>query len=165
MYQFDGPLSKIGISRELSIYFMNGIHPIEGNYSLYNKKKKLFYPNLNFRKYHDFKHFFTVFELLNISTLTNHISIDRIFSSLFINIKNSIVHCVDLFREHYREYLTSHPNRYTLSLKLEVLAIVMGGGGCKEFPPFKRGGGHKKLYPVLKRGGGNKFRTRDFPIL
>ena len=55
---------------------MNGIHPIERNYSLYNMKKKQFYPNLNFRIYHDFKHFFTVFELLNISTLTNNISID-----------------------------------------------------------------------------------------
>ena len=71
-----------------------------------------------------------------------------------------------LFREHYKEYLASHPNRYTLSLKLEVLAIVIGGGGvAKSFHPLK-GGGHKKLYPVLKRGGGDKkFWTCNFPIL
>ena len=56
VYWFDGPLSKIGISPQLSIYFMNGIHQIEGNYSLDN----MFYPNSNFRKYHVFKHFFTV---------------------------------------------------------------------------------------------------------
>ena len=97
MYRFDGPLSKIGISPELIIHFMNGIHPIEGNYSLYNMEKKPFYPNSNFRKYHDFRYFFTVFELLNISILTNHISIDRIFSWLFIIMKNSIVHDVWIY--------------------------------------------------------------------
>ena len=97
VYRFDCPLSKIGISPELSIHFMNGILPIEGNYSLYNMKKKLFYPNAAFRKYHDFKYFFTVFELLYISTLTNHISIDRIFSWLFIIMKNSIVHDVWIY--------------------------------------------------------------------
>ena len=59
---------------------------------------------------------------------------------------------MDLLREHYRELFTSHPNSYTLSLKLEVLAIVMGGGGgCKEFLSLKRGG-HKKLYLILKVG-------------
>ena len=75
---------------------------------------------------------------------------------------------MDLFRQHYREYLASHPNRYTLSLKLEVLAIVMGGGGgewgCKEFPPFKRGGA-QQVVSCLEGGGGKKFQTCDFPIL
>ena len=28
-----------------------------------------------------------------------------------------MINYVDLFREHYREYLVSHPNRYTLSFK------------------------------------------------
>ena len=94
MYRFDGPLSKIEISPELSIHFMNEIHPIEGNYSLYNMKTNYL---SNFRKYNDFKQFFTVFKLINISTLTNHISIDRIFSWLFINMKNSIVHDVRIY--------------------------------------------------------------------
>ena len=97
MYWFDGPLSKIGISPELSIHFMNGIHPIEGNYSLYNIKKHVLSKFEFLKIYHDFKHFFTVFELLNISTFTNHISIDRIFSWLFIIMKNSIVHDVWIY--------------------------------------------------------------------
>ena len=57
---------------------------------------------------------------------------------------------MDLFREHYREFLASRPNRYTLSLKLEVLPIVMGRG-CKEFPPFKRG--DTTFLPCLEVGG------------
>ena len=40
VYQFDSALSKIGISPELSIHFMDGIHQIEGNYSLNNMRKK-----------------------------------------------------------------------------------------------------------------------------
>ena len=68
MYRFDSPLSKIGISPELSIHFMNGIHQIEGHYSLYNMKKKMFYPNLNFRKISGFLTFFHKNSLnLNIS--------------------------------------------------------------------------------------------------
>ena len=69
-----------------------------------------------------------------------------------------------LFREHYRELFASHPTSYTLSLKLEVLAIVMGGGGgAKSFHPLK--GGAQKVVPCLEGGGGKKFRTRYFPIL
>ena len=51
MYRFDGPQQN---------------WKIEGNHSLYNMKKKLFYLNSNFRKYHVFKQFFTVLNL-NIS--------------------------------------------------------------------------------------------------
>ena len=58
---------------------------------------------------------------------------------------------MDLFREHYREYLASHPNRFTLSLKLEVLAIVMEGGGAKSFHHLK--GGAQKVLPCLEVGG------------
>ena len=65
MYRFDSTLSKIGISPELSIHFMNGIHPIEGNYSLYNLKKTLFYQNLNSRKYNNHNTFLN----LNISII------------------------------------------------------------------------------------------------
>ena len=73
---------------------------------------------------------------------------------------------MDLFREHYWDYLASHPNRYTLTLKLEVLAIVIvgGGGGCKEFPPFFKGG-HNKFYPVLSGGGGAKIYDQSLGVL
>ena len=37
-----------------------------------------------------------------------------------------------------------------LTRELEVLAIAMGGGGCKKFPPFKRGGGAQIVLPCLE---------------
>ena len=42
---------------------------------------------------------------------------------------------------------------------------IVGGGGCEQFPLFKRGGGREKFYPVLRGGGRKKFLIRDFPIL
>ena len=41
-----------------------------------------------------------------------------------------------------------------LTWELEVLAILMGGGG-----------GRIKFYPVSRGGGGKKFRTQFFSIL
>ena len=52
--------------------------------------------------------------------------------------------------------------KVVLTQELEVLAIVMGGGGAKSFHPLK-GGGTKSL-PCLERGR-KMFWTRDFPIL
>ena len=46
-----------------------------------------------------------------------------------------------------------------LTWELEVLAIVIGGGGAKSSDPLK--GRHKMFYPVL-RGVRKKFWTRDF---
>ena len=55
-----------------------------------------------------------------------------------------------------------------LTWELEVLAIVMwGGGGAKSFHPLK--GGPREVLPCLAGGGGGggegKFQTCDVPIL
>ena len=43
--------------------------------------------------------------------------------------------------------------------ELEVLAIVIGGGGTKDFHPFiKRGGGAQKVLPCLEWGGGRRLQ-------
>ena len=51
-----------------------------------------------------------------------------------------------------------------LTQALEVLAILMGGGGVKSFHVLKGVGGHEKFYPVLMWGGGgtNSFRPAIF---
>ena len=48
---------------------------------------------------------------------------------------------------------------------LEVLAILMRGGGDKKFPLFKRGGGREKFYTVLSVcvGGGGGACTVSNP--
>ena len=52
-----------------------------------------------------------------------------------------------------------------LTQQLEVLAILIeGGGGAETFHSLKGGGGGEKFYPVLI-GGHNKFQPHDFPIL
>ena len=50
-----------------------------------------------------------------------------------------------------------------LTQELEVLAVLIRGGG-KKFPPFKRGGGAGKVLPCLE-GGRKTFWACDFPIL
>ena len=57
---FPNLLSTFGISAELNIHFMNAIHLFEENYQLYNVKYEILYPKSNFRKYHNFRHFFTI---------------------------------------------------------------------------------------------------------
>ena len=52
-----------------------------------------------------------------------------------------------------------------LTRGLEVLSILVGGGGRKKFLLFRRGGGRKEFYPVLRGWGRKMFWTRDFPIL
>ena len=61
-------------------------------------------------------------------------------------------------------------NSVVLTQELEVLAILIGGGGCKNVSSLIKGGGgrSKTFYPVLTGGGGgvsHKFWTCDFPIL
>ena len=48
-----------------------------------------------------------------------------------------------------------------LTWELEVLAIVMGGGGAKGYHPLKGGGGAQKVLPCLEGGGRKKF----YPVL
>ena len=49
-------------------------------------------------------------------------------------------------------------------MEFEVLAILMGGGGHKKFPPFKRGGGMNgfTLSQVGLGGGGQKVSDPRF---
>ena len=52
-----------------------------------------------------------------------------------------------------------------LTRELEVLAILIrGGGGAKDFHPLNGEGGGGKWLPCLK-GGHKRFWTHDFPIL
>ena len=50
-----------------------------------------------------------------------------------------------------------------LTQELEALAILIWGGECKRFPPFKRGA--QKVLPSLVGRGRKKFGTGDFPVL
>ena len=43
VFQFGGPCSKIGISPELNIHFMNALHHIDGNHLLYNMKANIIF--------------------------------------------------------------------------------------------------------------------------
>ena len=69
--------------------------------------------------------------------------------------------------EGSEEVLTMLKGSYK-SFELEVLAILMeGGGGGNKFPTFKRGWGCMKSFTVLKGGGGGvvkRFGPMIFPF-
>ena len=62
MYWFGGPLSKLGISAELNIQFVDAVHQIEGNYQLYNMKHEISFSKSIVRKYHILDIFSQLFE-------------------------------------------------------------------------------------------------------
>ena len=55
-----------------------------------------------------------IFELPNLPTLTNYISIDRVFSWLFINMNNSIFHDVWIYLESIAGSTSFHTQTGTL---------------------------------------------------